>query len=143
MSKDKISAFYDVAPAILASAMQYIGGFFGVAALAANLADLYQHSKKINAGNLIDGSNNLVAIVGGLIFVAGSVMKHYVNRDASVNEQRIEEAVNSALESNRMKISRTLEEQRAYTNAYAKAMEATLKQIKSNNDYSGLEESIK
>lgn len=111
MDNEKAPLWYNTVWNILASGMQYTGIYFGVATMIANLNDAINHYQRINAGNLIDGPYKSTALLGGLFFVAGCLIKHYVRRgEAAANSSRLEESIKSELDLGRRQIAHMLED---------------------------------
>ena len=130
MKKEKID-LYDTLWKVLASGVQYIGIYLGVSSICSNLANLYINShrflKKTDLREIIDGPYTTTALIGGLMFVTGSLVRDYIRRnETKANKKDIEEVVASGLESHRNKLDRTLEMQRTYIMVCANVIENAL-----------------
>lgn len=143
MKKEKSSTFYDTCWKVLASGIQYVGGYFGISAIGCNLVELYSNSKRANIEQIINGPYTSTAAFGALFFIVGSLIKDTIRQNETrSNNEDIEEIINSGLETHRNRMNKTLEDQRSYVMAYAKALENAIKRLNDGNA-SGLERDIR
>lgn len=138
MKKEK-QALYDTLWKVLSYGMQYAGAFFGVSAIASNLA-LYIYSqrfftKETDITEIIKGPYTGTALLGGLVFITGSLIKDYIRKqETSANNNQLEGLINSRLDSYKNQISRRLEDHQAYLVAYTKALEKVVEDLEKNKE---------
>ena len=130
----------------LASGMEYSGIFLGATAIYNGLFNLYINSQKFlqktDLREIIDGYTT-TALVGGLMFVAGSIINNLVRKqETNANNTKLEQIIDSRLESYQNRVARELSNQRSYLIAYTKALEKALEQVSGETHSEELERNI-